>query len=137
MQDKPLTIFGDGTQTRAFSYIKEISGTIAHSPEYPDAFGEVFNIGADTPYSVNELATKVARLFGKEAEIQYLEARNEVLHAYSSHEKVKRFFPETKTYSLDEGLARMADWAKVHGARQSQEFSNIEIAKNMPPSWAS
>jgi len=49
MNDKPLSIFGDGTQSRAFSYIKEISGTIVESAQNQDAYGEVFNVGADTP----------------------------------------------------------------------------------------
>ena len=135
MQGKPLTIFGDGTQTRAFSYVKEISPIIAAAPENSDAFGEVFNVGADTPYSVNDLATEVCRVFGVEANINHLEARNEVLHAYSSHEKVKRFFGEAKSYSLAEGLEKMAGWAKEHGPRQSKEFGEIEVEKNLPKGW--
>ena len=47
MTGKPLTVFGDGTQSRAFSYIKEISGIIASSPKNRDAYGQVFNVGAD------------------------------------------------------------------------------------------
>lgn len=137
MQGKSLTVFGDGTQTRAFSYVKEISGVIAQASENRDAWGEVFNVGADTPYSVNELATEVGNVFGVKAEINYLEARNEVLHAYSTHEKVRKYFPGTKQYSLREGLEIMAAWAKEHGPRASQDFGEIEIERNLPPSWAS
>lgn len=136
MQGKALTVFGDGTQTRAFSYVKEISGVIAQASENKDAWGEVFNVGADTPYSVNELATEVGNVFGVKAEINHLEARNEVLHAYSTHEKVRKFFPGTKQYSLREGLEIMAAWAKEHGPRASQDFGEIEIERNLPPSWA-
>ena len=135
MQNQPLTIFGDGTQTRAFSYISEISGTIAKAAITPKAFGEVFNVGADTPYSVNELAEVVANYFGVKANINYLEARNEVLHAYSSHEKVKQYFPVPTPVSLVEGIERMAAWAKEHGPRKSSEFGEIEIERNLPPSW--
>lgn len=135
MQGESLTVFGDGTQTRAFSYIKEISGVIADAPANRDAYGEVFNVGADRPYSVNELATEVGGVFGVTPKINYLEARNEVLHAYSSHEKVQRFFPNVPTFTLREGLERMAAWAKEHGPRKSKEFGEIEIRKNLPPSW--
>lgn len=135
MKGEPLTIFGDGTQSRAFSYIKEISGIIAAAPKQRDAYGEVFNVGADTPYSVNELAREVGRVFGVEPKIKYLSARNEVLHAYSSHEKVRKFFPASKNYTLREGLERMADWAKAAGPRESKRFGNIEIFRNLPDSW--
>lgn len=135
MQDAPLTIFGDGSQTRAFSYIKEISGIIASAAENTKAYGEVFNVGADTPYSVNDLAKEVCTVFGVEPNINYLEARNEVLHAYSSHEKVKQYFPKAPSYTLFEGLSNMARWAKEHGPRESTKFSAIEIEKNLPASW--
>ncbi len=135
MNDLPLSVFGDGSQTRAFSYIKEISTIITKAPQNKEAYGEVFNVGADTPYSVNDLAKEVGRVFGVEPKMNYLEARNEVLHAYSSHEKVKRFFPDTPTFTLAEGLERMAAWAKEHGPRASKEFGEIEIEKNLPPSW--
>lgn len=135
MKGEPLTVFGDGTQTRAFSYVKEISGVIAMAPRNPDAYGEVFNVGADTPYSVNELAQEVGKVFGVDPKMNYLEARNEVLHAYSSHEKVRKYFPNSPTFSLREGLEAMGAWAKAHGPRQSQEFGEIEIERNLPPSW--
>ena len=137
MQGQSLTVFGDGTQSRAFSYVKEISGVIAQASENKDAWGQVFNVGADTPYSVNELATEVGNVFGVKAKINYLEARNEVLHAYSTHEKVRKYFPGTKQYSLREGLEIMGAWAKEHGPRASQDFGEIEIERNLPPSWAS
>src|SRR6516165_7579374 len=56
MQGKSLTIFGDGSQTRAFSYIDDVAIPIAKSVNIPKAFNQVFNIGADKPYTVNELA---------------------------------------------------------------------------------
>jgi len=136
MQDQPLTIFGDGTQSRAFSYVKEISQTIALSAKNKDCFGEIFNVGADTPYSVNDLAQEVGKLFGTKPKINYLDARNEVLHAYSTHAKVAKYFPNSPKFTLEEGLKKMADWAKEHGPRQSQEFGEIEVAKNLPPSWS-
>ena len=51
MQGQPLTVFGDGMQTRAFSYIDDVAPIIAVSPEVEKTAGEVFNIGADRPPS--------------------------------------------------------------------------------------
>jgi UDP-glucose 4-epimerase len=136
MQDQPLTVFGDGTQTRAFSYVKEISGIIASSANKPEVYGQVFNVGADTPYSVNDLLREVGAVFGVEPKVNYLEARNEVMHAYSTHEKVQKFFPDSPKYSLREGLEMMANWAKNHGPKKPSEFGEIEVLKNLPPSWA-
>jgi UDP-glucose 4-epimerase len=119
MRGEPLTIFGDGTQTRAFSYVKEISGIIADCVNVKSAYGQVFNIGAETPYSVNHLAHEVSNVFGVEPRINYLPARNEVRHAFSSSEKIRGIFHEVPTYSLREGLKLMSRWAKTHGPRIS------------------
>ena len=137
MQGQPMTIFGDGSQTRAFSYIDDVAPVIAASIRRPDAYNQVFNVGADKPYSVAELAQVVARAMGVPPQINKLEARNEVVHAYSAHEKAHRYFGDLiKNVSLEEGVNRMAVWAKKVGARQGQTFEGIEVRKNLPKSWA-
>ena len=137
LQNKPMTVFGDGNQTRAFSYIGDVAPVIAESIEVPDAYNQIFNIGADQPYSVNQLAQSVAQAMGVEPNIVHLPPRNEVMMAYSSHEKVRRVFGERKLHSLEDGLYRMAGWVKKHGARKSQEFENIEVMVNFPKAWIS
>jgi UDP-glucose 4-epimerase len=137
MQGQPMTIFGDGKQTRAFSYIDDVAPVIAASVARPESYNQVFNVGADKPYSVNELATVVAQAMGAKTQIKHLDARNEVVHAYSAHEKVRKYFGDLiKNVSLEEGVAKMAAWAKKTGARQGKPFSGIEVRKNLPPSWA-
>jgi UDP-glucose 4-epimerase len=135
MQGKKLTIFGDGTQTRAFSYIDDVAIPIAKCVNIPDAYNQVFNIGAYKPYTVNELATVVCNEFGVAPDINYLSARNEVLHAYSDHTKAHQVFGAPTSINLQDGIRRMAAWAKRVGARQGQEFSNIEITEKLPDGW--
>ena len=135
MRGEPMTIFGDGGQTRAFSHIDDIAPHIARSVTVPAATNQVINIGADTPYSVNTLARAVADSFGVPLKIQHLAPRNEVQHAYSSHAKAARIFGTTGSVSLGDGIARMAKWAQRVGARQSTTFKGIEIPKNLPASW--
>jgi UDP-glucose 4-epimerase len=135
LQGKPMSVFGDGKQTRAFSYIDDVAPVIADSIDVPGAYNQIFNIGADQHYSVNELAEAVARAMGVQPNIAHLPARNEVMHAYSSHEKIRRIFGERELVRLGDGLSRMAEWVKVHGARSSQKFGEIEIEKNFPKAW--
>jgi UDP-glucose 4-epimerase len=135
MQGRPLTIFGDGKQTRAFTYVRDIAPVIASGHLTKAAYGHVFNVGADTPYNLNTLAAAVAEQMGVSPEIKHLPARNEVLHAFSKHSKVRQFFDCSRDTSLNEGLCQMVIWAKKTGPRQGRPFDNIEIEKNLPPSW--
>ncbi len=89
LQDEPMTIFGDGTQTRAFSYIDDVAPIMAAALEEPRAWNQVFNVGADRPWQLNELAERVAAAMGVAPRIRHLEARHEVLNAHSSHEKIR------------------------------------------------
>ena len=136
LQGKPMTIFGDGTQQRAFSHIKDVAPLIAASVDNPAARNQIFNVGAAVPYSVNELARIIAEAMGKPCKIEQLEARNEVKLAFSDHSKAERVFGKREEVSLSRGIQATAEWVKIHGARESSIFEAIEVARNMPPSWA-
>jgi UDP-glucose 4-epimerase len=136
LKDKPFTIFGDGEQQRAFSYVGDITDIIAESAWTQEAYNNVFNIGADTPYTVNQLAKEICVALNKpNYPIRHLDARNEVKIAYSDHSKAKKIFGQRKTTSLNEGLQKMANWVDLVGARESTKFKNIEITRNLPPLW--
>jgi len=135
MQNKPLTVFGDGKQTRAFSYIGDVAPYIANSVNIEGARNRIFNIGADTEYTVNELALATMKAMGKDEKIRHLEARNEVLHAHADHSNAKRTFNIKTSTPLDKGLALMAEWAKKVGIRKSMKFKEIEINEKLPAIW--
>ncbi len=135
LQGKPMSVFGDGMQTRAFSYIGDMTPIMIDAIDNPEARNQIFNIGADHAYTVNELASAIAKAMGVEADIVHLPARNEVVNAYSSHEKVQRVFGTRRLHSLEEGLNNMAAWVKAHGARSSIPFNGIEIMRNFPKAW--
>jgi len=136
LRSEPMTIFGDGTQERAFTHIDDVAPVIARSVEFPGARNQVFNVGADAPYTVNDLARIVADAMGLKCNALHLDARNEVKIAYSDHAKAERVFGTRKIKSLQEGITAMAAWVRKHGARESNIFEGIEIQKNMPASWA-
>ena len=135
LSGQPLTIFGDGEQTRAFSYIDDVAPIIAQSVFNERAYGEVFNVGADQPYTVNYLAQVVCQAMGVEPNIVHLPPRNEVKHAFSSHEKVRQFFDVPEPVPLEDGVARMAAWVRRVGSRRTREFANIEIPRGLPAGW--
>lgn len=135
MQGKPLTIFGDGKQTRAFSYIGDVAPYIANCVEVPAAYNQVFNIGADQEFTVNELANTVCDVMGMSGQVRHLDARNEVMHAYADHGKVQKVFSIQSGYTLKEGLQLMADWAKTAGSKESDKFKGIEITEKLPAIW--
>jgi UDP-glucose 4-epimerase len=136
MQDKTMTIFGDGTQQRAFSYVGDIVPPIADSPWVPAAACQVFNIGAEVPSTVNELAVAVAKAMGvPNHPIEHLPARLEVHTAYSDHAKAARVFGVRAQTSLEAGVRRMAAWAKIGGVRSSPPFQGVEITRQLPDSW--
>lgn len=135
MRGEPLTIFGDGQQSRAFSYIDDVAPFIARSVEARNAYNEIINIGADTPCSVRRLAEITSAALGVEPNIKFLPARNEVVHAYADHSKAAALFDIRHTVPLEDGIARMATWARSVGSRKSKSFSEIEVLKGMPLSW--
>ena len=136
MQRKPVTIFGDGNQTRAFSYIGDVAPRITASITNKFCYNQIFNIGADQVYSINELVDVVAMAMAERPIKEHLASRHEVMHAYADHSKVDKLFPLKEPTSLGAGIQRMAKWARIVGSRKSKEFDHIEIRKNLPQSWA-
>lgn len=135
MQNKPMTIFGNGQQTRAYTDISDVATIIADSVNVAEARNAVFNIGSDEFYTLNELAEMVSEAMGVSRNVVYLPPRSEVKHAYCSHERIRRVFGPRPTVDLKDGLKRMANWSKKIGARSSSDYKSIEISKNLPPIW--
>jgi UDP-glucose 4-epimerase len=136
MRKEPITIFGDGKQTRAFSYIDDVAPVIAASVLFPDAVNEDFFVGTDTPFSVNDLAQRVIKAMNVPGHtIQHLDARKEVEHAYASHDKLRCYFKPNPPTPLDEGLATVAKFVYETGSFEPKGYLNIEVDRNLPPSW--
>jgi UDP-glucose 4-epimerase len=136
LRGQRMTIFGDGLQQRAFTHINDVAPIIAESVDFLAARNQVFNVGADVPHTVNDLAAIVAEAIGRPCEVSHLDTRNEVKIAFSNHSKAERAFGKRRKTSLPDGVRAMAAWVREHGARESCVFDGIEIQKNMPPSWA-
>jgi UDP-glucose 4-epimerase len=133
LQGEPITIYGDGSQTRAFSYISDIIDPMVRSLD-EQVDGECFNIGGETVISINELAQQVRQLFPFFTEIVHLPERYEVRHAFCDHTKARERLGFLPIIPLRVGLGRMADWALGAGVRWSKT-PEIELWLNFPPFW--
>jgi UDP-glucose 4-epimerase len=131
----PMPIFGDGTQQRAFTHVSDVSPVVAGSVFNPRATNQVFNLGCDRAYTVNQLAEKVAQAMGMTPTTVHLQPRHEVHVAYCGHQKVRAAFPDFSETALEHGLSLMAAWAKEATIGEGQSFEPLEIEKNLPPSW--
>jgi UDP-glucose 4-epimerase len=136
LRGEPMTVFGDGEQMRAFTHVDDVAPIIAEAAESEGARNQVFNVGADVPFTVNKLSEHVAASLGCDPNVKYLPPRNEVKNAFASHEKTEAVFGKRTSIPLEVGLRRMADWVKRHGPMESSVFDAIEVHRNLPPSWA-
>lgn len=136
MQGRPMTVFGDGTQQRAFTYVGDVVPGIAESPWVPPAACRIFNIGGDEPFSVASVARAVALAMGApDHPIEYLPARLEVHTAYSDHNMAAEILGVRARTPLEVGLKRMAAWARTGGVRAGKPFTAVEITRGLPERW--
>ncbi len=136
LRGEPMTVFGDGAQTRAFSHIDDVAPLFARAPQVAAAKNEVFNVGADEPVRVIDLAHAVASALGVEPRLTHLPARPEVLHAFSDHAKAHAVFTPPPSVPLSDGLRRMAEWAKTLELAPATRFEALEIFEKLPSGWA-
>jgi UDP-glucose 4-epimerase len=136
---EPLPIFGNGSQTRSFTYISGVAKCLAEAPFVAEASNQVFNIGTDERMSVRDLAGHICRILGVREDLVFLPARREVIHAHADHSRVRNVFPKVLAESptLVDGLVATADYVKSHPIPRVTECpSAIEILDQLPPSWA-
>jgi len=106
--NRPLLIYGDGTQTRDFVYVNDAAQAFiaALNGRFVYEGVPIFNIGTGNPTSINELARILMDLIGKETKVEYLSAREgDVKHSYADIKKAERILGYKPKYSLKDGLA--------------------------------
>lgn len=132
---EPITIYGDGSQVRAFSDISFYMEPFEKLMFNHD--GEIFNIGADKEYTINEVADiliKVSKEFGYNPEKIYLEKRDEVHVAYSDHSKAKSLLNFNDNTNLEKTVREMFTWASKIPPK-NVKYANYEIEKNLYSYW--
>jgi UDP-glucose 4-epimerase len=136
----PMPVFGDGTQTRSFSYIDVVADAIAQAPAVAAARNAIINIGGDEPMTVRDLARHIAAVMNVPDAVEFLPPRKEVLHAHCDHALAQTVFADAyRRHSVDiaTGLTRMAEFVRSHPVPAATECpSPIELSELLPPAWA-
>ncbi len=136
MRGKSPIIYGDGKQTRAFSYIDDVTPAIANAGSSPKAKGQIINVGNDRPTAVGKACSLVLNVMGSEFKPQYEKARpGEVKHAHCTVQKSIDLLGYKTRHSLKDGLAKMVEWARNVGPQQPTYTLPLEITKGAPRVW--
>lgn len=112
LEDQPLQVFGDGEQTRDFTFIDDVvAATLAAGKS--TATGVVCNIGSGTQTSINDVLAILARLLGRPLHVRYTESkRGEPLHTLADTSRAAALFNYRPYVSLQAGLAAQVAWAE-------------------------
>ena len=134
LNGEDLTIFGDGEQTRAFSYIDDTLEPLWNSAIRPEASQEIINLGGIKEISINEASSVLLQVIGKGTRT-YLEPRHEVRHAIPSFEKSIHLLGFEHKTNLSEGLYKMWEWAKTQPNRKQFIWPEYELEKGIYSFW--
>ena len=134
LNGKPITIFGDGTQKRAFSYINDSIEPLWNAAIKPEASKQIINLGGIHEYSINEAADTLAEVMGGAKKI-YLEGRHEVHTAVPTYQKSIDILEFKHEHNLKEGLEKMWEWAKQQPMRERFVWPQYELDKGIYKFW--
>ncbi|MDP3789289.1 MAG: GDP-mannose 4,6-dehydratase [Candidatus Omnitrophota bacterium] len=106
---RPITVYGDGTQTRCFTYVKDVVKALIDLMNCDRAVGEIFNLGNPEAISINELAKKVKRLAASKSKIEHIpyekayeKGFEDMMHRHPDIAKIKKLINFTPRTGVDE-----------------------------------
>jgi nucleoside-diphosphate-sugar epimerase len=105
---EPLTVYGDGTQTRDFVFVEDVVRANLLAMEADGLRGEAFNVASGRSLSLNELIETLAAITGKEPEVRYVPPRpGDIQHSAADIAKAARELGYEPRYTLEDGLRKM------------------------------
>ena len=140
LQGLPPIIYGDGNQTRCFSFIQDVLNCLMTACTDDASVGEVINVGPDEEVvTINELASKICQITGFDKEPIFLAARpQEVKHAICSSNKARKILDYGTKVTLEDGLVSMVDYIKKRGVSKFNRHIPVEIISDLTPkTWIS
>lgn len=134
LNNQPMMIYGDGNQTRAFSYIDDCLKPFWNAAIKKEASKEIINIGGIEEISINKACDTLIEVIGSGNKI-YKEARHEVKHAIPTWEKSINILEYEYKTDLKQGLTEMWNWAKRQPKRDRYEWSSYELDTGIYSFW--
>tara|TARA_R110002020_G_scaffold86597_1_gene213870 strand:+ start:6047 stop:7042 length:996 start_codon:yes stop_codon:yes gene_type:complete len=135
LNNQSPTIFGDGEQKRAFSYVDDSLIPFWNSSQRDECIGETINLGGIKEYTINEACNVLLKITNTHLKPKYLEARHEAKHAWSTWEKSVKLLDFKHSIDLEEGLIKMWEWAKTQPKRKRIVWENYELEKGIYKFW--
>ncbi|MFQ5706549.1 MAG: GDP-mannose 4,6-dehydratase [bacterium] len=116
LRKEPITVYGDGSQSRCFSYVSDVVQALINLMETPEAVGQIFNIGSQEEVTILELANRVKKITGSKSEIvhipyeeAYESGFEDMKRRVPSIAKIKKLIGWQPSVSLDEMLLAIAE----------------------------
>ncbi|MDX6552268.1 MAG: UDP-glucose 4-epimerase [Gaiellales bacterium] len=107
----PLTIYGDGTQTRDFVYVTDLANGLVRAASTPGAGGEIFQLASGVETSLNDLVAMLGEVSGRDVDVRHEPARaGEIQRNYSLVDKARNRLGYEPDVPLRDGLRRTWDW---------------------------
>lgn len=131
---KPMVIFGDGTQTRDFTFVSDTARGILAAGLSDASVGQTINLGSGKEVQIRELATMIAEVLDRpHAEIIHVEPRpGDVLRLLADSSKARRLLHFETTVPLKDGIARLRDWYLTQ-SKSPEELLEHEVVRNWEP----
>ena len=134
LNHQPMTIFGDGKQTRAFSYIDDSLEPLWNAAIKPEASKEIINLGGVAEHSILH-ANQILQTVIGDGETIFKEARHEVKHSIPTYQKSIDILGFEHKTSLKAGLTEMWEWAKQQPMRDRFVWPSYELDKGIYSFW--
>ncbi|MEW6130577.1 MAG: GDP-mannose 4,6-dehydratase [Acidobacteriota bacterium] len=120
LMNQPITVFGDGSQSRCFTHVSDVVGALMKLIEHPQAVGEVYNIGSNREVSMVELAQRIKALTGSQSEITFVpyekayeEGFEDMMRRVPDIAKINSLIGYVPKISLDEILTSVIDYQRT------------------------
>jgi len=134
LNNEPMTIFGDGEQTRAFSYIDDNLEPFWNAAILPQASKEIINVGGIEEISILEANNILKEIIGS-GNVIFKEARHEVKHSIPTWKKSVDILNYQYKTSLKDGLKQMWEWAQQQPKRERFIWPSYELNKGIYSYW--
>jgi len=119
LRDEPMTIYGDGNQTRNFTYVGDVVRAVIALIDEPRAVGGIFNIGSEEEISINELAERIKRMTGSASPIAHIPYEEAYQEGFEDMErrvpdisKIRNLIGYRNTATLDEILVKVIEYER-------------------------